>query len=182
MNLSEQVNQAQVKNILAKLKAGKTISRREQQQVEAFEAGKAQPISLRDKAKHFKISHVALLKWGKAGCPVEGSIEEIDAWRAQKTKEPTTSFSEAKLQKTLREIERLDIIVARERGELVSRVEVREAGVAVGALLSAECSAIVNDMPGQIAGQSEVEIRPKLQARIDLLLSNIRKKIDESVQ
>lgn len=180
MKLTEQVTQAQVKNILAKLKSGKTITKSERQQVEAFEAGKEPPISLRDKAKHFKISHVALLKWGKNGCPIEGSIKEIDEWRAAKAKEPTGSVSEAKLRKTLLEVERLEILNAQIRGELMKRVEVRESGVALGALLSAECSALVNDLPGQIAGQSEVEIRPKLQSRIDLMLDNIRRKIGES--
>jgi hypothetical protein len=182
MNLAEQATRAQITNIFAKLKAGKTISKREQQQVEAFETAKELPLSYRDKAKHFRISHVAFLKWGKNGCPIDGTLEEIDKWRIAKGKESVGSVLDAKLRKTLLEVERLEIMNSQIRGELMKKVEVREAGVAIGAILSAECSAMVNDLPGQIAGQDEVEIRPKLQSRIDLLLTNIRTKLNESAE
>jgi len=38
----------------------------------------------------------------------------------------------------------------------------------------------VNDLTGQIAGQSEEELRPKLQSRIDLLLDRVKAKLHES--
>ena len=121
-----------------------------------------------------------MTKLVKQGMPTT-SIEAAKEWYAEFSAKPT-DIGAAKLQKTLKEIERLDLIVARERGELINRAEVRESGVAIGALLSAECSAMVNDLPGQIAGQDEVEIRPKLQSRIDLMLANIRTRLNESAE
>ena len=94
--------------------------------------------------------------------------------------EPFSTLSAAKLRKTMLEVERLEIQNAQARGELINRAEVREAGVQIGAILSAECQALVNDLTGQIAGQSEEELRPKLQGRIDLLLDRVKAKLNES--
>jgi len=94
--------------------------------------------------------------------------------------EPFFTLSAAKLRKTMLEVERLEIQNAQARGELINRAEVREAGVQIGAILSAECQALVNDLTGQIAGQSEEEVRPKLQSRIDLLLDRVKAKLNES--
>jgi hypothetical protein len=180
MNLAEQATRAQITNIFAKLKAGKTISKREQAQVEAYERGQAPPKTTREWASHYGVSHVAIIKWGKAGAPLKGTVEEMDAWRAAKVKETPVGLSDAKLRKTMLEVERLEIQNAQARGELINRAEVREAGVEIGAILSAECQALVNDLTGQIAGQSEEELRPKLQSRIDLLLDRVKAKLHES--
>ena len=180
MNLAEQATRAQIKNIFAKLKAGKTISKREQAQVEAYERGQEPPKTPREWAAHYGVSHVAIIKWGKAGAPLKGTVEEMDAWRAAKVKETPVGLSDAKLRKTMLEVERLEIQNAQARGELINRAEVREAGVQIGAILSAECQALVNDLTGQIAGQSEEEVRPKLQSRIDLLLDRVKAKLNES--
>jgi hypothetical protein len=180
MKLSDQAQHAQVKNIFAKLKAGKTISRREQAQVEAYERGQEPPKTTREWAAHYGVSHVTIIKWGKAGAPLKGTVEEMDAWRAAKVKEPPVGLSDAKLRKTMLEVERLELQNAQARGELINRAEVREAGVQIGAILSAECQALVNDLTGQIAGQSEEEVRPKLQARMDLLQDRLKAKLHES--
>jgi hypothetical protein len=90
---------------------------------------------------------------------------------------PLMTLSEARTEKLRKEVERLNIMIARDRGELVSRAEVREAGIAVGALLSAEIAAMVNDLPGQLAGLDEVGIRAGLLARTDALLVAIKNKL-----
>jgi len=90
---------------------------------------------------------------------------------------PLLTLSEARTEKLRKEVQRLDIMIARDKGELVPRAEVREAGVSIGALLSAEIAAMVNDLPGQLAGLDEVGIRAGLLARTDALLVAIKTKL-----
>ena len=106
--------------------------------------------------------------------------EKAKAWIEARKKQTPVDLPDAKLRKTMLEVERLEIQNAQARGELINRAEVREAGVQIGAILSAECQALVNDLTGQIAGQSEEEVRPKLQCRIDLLLDRVKAKLNES--
>ena len=125
------------------------------------------------------ISQQRVTKLAEIGMPLE-SEEAARAWQeARKTQVPM-DLSSAKLRKTLLEVEKLEIANAEARGELISRAEVREAGVQIGAILSAECQALVNDLTGQIAGQSEEEVRPKLQARMDLMQDRLKAKLHES--
>jgi len=93
------------------------------------------------------------------------------------TTAPLMTLSEARTEKLRKEVERLNIMIARDRGELISRAEVRESGVAIGALLSAEFAAMVNDLPGQLAGLDEVGIRAGLLARTDALLVALKSKL-----
>jgi len=65
------------------------------------------------------------------------------------------------------------------RGELMSRKEVQEQGVAVGAILSSEIMAAVNDLPGQLAGMREQDCRRVLQTRMDALLESSKTRIAE---
>ena len=90
---------------------------------------------------------------------------------------PMLTLSEARTEKLRKEVERLNIMIAKDRGELVSRAEVREAGIAIGALLSAEIAAMVNDLPGQLAGLDEVGIPAGLLNRTDVLLVSIKNKL-----
>ena len=108
--------------------------------------------------------------------PAKVNAQNPDATPAQATA-PMLTLSEARTEKLRREVERLNIMIARDKGELVSRVEVRESGVAIGALLSAEIAAMVNDLPGQLAGLDEVGIRAGLLARTDALLVSIKAKL-----
>lgn len=101
-------------------------------------------------------------------------------WQNARKNSTPVDVAGAKLRKTMLEVERLELQNAQARGELINRTEVREAGVQIGSILSAECQALVNDLTGQIAGQSEEEVRPKLQARMDLLQDRLKAKLHES--
>lgn len=123
------------------------------------------------------------------GKPVSQKIQKPKKLRASRVKvnnagqsteeatAPLMTLSEARTEKLRKEVERLNIMIARDRGELVSRSEVRESGIAIGALLSAEIAAMVNDLPGQLAGLDEVGIRAGLLARTDTLLVSIKNKL-----
>ena len=136
------------------------------------------PVRRAELARALGISHQATTLLVAQGLPTH-SVEAAKEWYAALKSKPT-DLASAKLQKTLREIERMEIVIARERGELIERAQVREAGVAIGAMLSAELNAAVNDLAGQVAGVDEVEARRLLEARADALLESVQKKLNES--
>lgn len=82
-------------------------------------------------------------------------------------------FQETRTLKLRKEIERLSIIIAREKSELVPVVEVKQSGTTLGSKWSAELDALVGDMPGQLAGLPEAAIQTKLRARIELLKASV---------
>lgn len=185
MKLVEQVSKAQVANILAALKAGKRISRAEQAMVAAYEAGTTPDLTLDQVAKRYGISRPGALKWKRA-MEQQGlrfnSFEVIDEWRAKKAAETdgTEDHSSAKLRKTLLEVERLELQVAQIRGDYISRSEVREQGISIGAALSAEIGSMMTDMPGALAGLDEIGVRERLQARLDLMLERTNDRLRET--
>ena len=178
MKLSERVSKAQVKNIFAKLNAGKTISRREEQLVAAYEAGTLPELTLEEVAAHFGVSRPGALRWkrsmAKAGLPWT-TIEGIQKWRDSKEQQATPNdINGVKKQKLEREVRRLDIKIAEDEKRLVPVEQVVEETIRVVAIWCAELDALVNDLPGQLAGLTETEIQPKLRSRLELLKLNAR--------
>jgi hypothetical protein len=176
MNLTEQVSKAQVKNILAKLKAGKTISRHEQSMIAQYEAGSAPELTLEQVAEHYELSRPGVLRWKRAmaklGLPWT-SFEIIDTWRESKAKEATPGdINSVKKQKLEREVKRLDLKIAVDEGRLIERDSVKDTCTRIAAVWCSELDALVGDLPGQLAGLAEADIQPKLRARIELLKRN----------
>lgn len=134
--------------------------------------------------------------WEKQGFDRDWSTDEQEAWRKAYTADriveppllrkklealnpakvtaPILELKEARTQKLAKEIERLGIIIAREKGELVSVNEMRETATRVVSVWCSELDALVGDLPGQLAGLNEADIQPKLRARIELLKANAR--------
>ena len=151
-------------------------------------------------AKHFGVSTSSVQFWEKQGFDRDWSTEEQEAWRKAYTKDrivepplvrkklealnpakvaaPILELKEARTQKLAKEIERLSIIIEREKGELVPVDEVRENATRVVSVWCSELDALVGDLPGQLAGLAESEIQPKLRLRIELLKANARHSIE----
>ena len=151
-------------------------------------------------AKHFSVSTSSVQFWEKQGFDRDWSTEEQEAWRKAYTKdriveppllrkkleafnpakpaEPVLDYKEARTQKLAKEIERLSIIIAREKGELVPVDEMRETATRIVSVWCSELDALVGDLPGQLAGLTEADIQPKLRARIELLKANARHSIE----
>ena len=151
-------------------------------------------------AKHFDVRPSAVQYWEKKGFDRNWSTKQQEAWRAEytadrivepplakpkadaqpsaKPAEPVLDYKEARTQKLAKEIERLSIIIAREKGELVPVVEMRETATRIVSVWCSELDALVGDLPGQLAGLTEADIQPKLRARIELLKANARHSIE----
>jgi hypothetical protein len=155
-------------------------------------------------AERYGVSRGAVQGWEKRGLNREWNWQKIEEWRAihaagrvviPPTKpataepQPTTpaakpsaeavisqaaGFQETRTAKLRKEIERLDLIIKREKGELVLADEMRETATRVVAVWCSELDALVGDLPGQLAGLTEAEIQPKLRSRIELLKANAR--------
>jgi hypothetical protein len=147
-------------------------------------------------AKHFGVSTSSVQFWEKQGFDRDWSTEEQEEWRKAYTKdrivepplvrkklealspatsaEPVLDYKVARTQKLAKEIERLSIIIGREKGELVLAADMRETATRVVSVWCSELDALVGDLPGQLAGLTEAEIQPKLRSRIELLKANAR--------
>lgn len=84
------------------------------------------------------------------------------------------SYNEVRIAKIKKEVERLDLKIRKERGELVLISDMRETAVRIVSIWCSELDALVGDLPGQLAGLSEPEIQPKLRSRIELLKANAK--------
>lgn len=105
-------------------------------------------------------------------------VEEVDPPTAILSDEEAEALT-LKDRKTLKEVELLDLKIQQQKGELVSRSAMREAGQRVGALIVAELAAMANDAPGQLAGADEATIRERLEARHVVLVNRLRTAIGE---
>ena len=85
----------------------------------------------------------------------------------------------ARVEKVQLESELIRSKIARQNGELIPIDQVREDVIAAVAAFTAELYALANDVPGQLVGLSEIGIRDKMLARIDLLVDKVKEKCTE---
>lgn len=185
MSLTEQAKKAQVKNILAALRAGKRITQAQQAMVAAFDAGTLPDLTLEVVAAHFQLSRSGVLRWkramAKAGLPWT-TIAVIQQWRDSKAQQATPSdINGVKKQKLEREVKRLDIKIAEDEGRLISVERVVDETVRVVSTWCAELDAMANDLPGQLAGLGEADILIRLRNRIELVKQNARTAFEHCV-
>jgi hypothetical protein len=187
-DLSHKIREAEFKNIIQKLKDGKTLSAREAKMANEF-------AKEREQKPDGPITQVALAKaWGmtqpnisylcKQGMPLT-SIEAASEWRRDylekqgRGADAPASLNDARLRKILLECERIELANAISRSEYVSIGAVRESGIRIGAIFSAKLAALVNDASGALAGLGEAELRKKLHERTQQILSEIREELEK---
>lgn len=128
-------------------------------------------ITLQEVATKYGVTDASVFAWKKqmvtAGLP--WTWEGIEKFKEIKRQQPAGDMAEMKRQKLQREVERLDIKIQRERGELVLVSEMRETAARIVSVWCSELDALVGDLPGQLAGLSEAEILPKLRSRVEML-------------
>jgi hypothetical protein len=164
-DLQSKIQEAEFKNILQKLKAGKTLTARESKIAAEFAAKRdgKKGMTQAELATAWGMTQPNIHKMVKQGMPMD-SMESATKWRKEfledrgRGKDAPASLNSARLRKTLLECERIEYALAIDRGEYVKNLEVREAGIRFGAILSAKLSALVNDASGALAGLGEVEL------------------------
>jgi hypothetical protein len=185
-NLQGKIREAEFKNILQKLKDGKTLTAREAAIAAEFAAerdGNA-GVTQVELASLWGITQPAIHKMVKMGMPMD-SIESATEWRKKYLAEhgrsggAPTGYNEARTRKALLECDRLDMQLAILRGDYEEKAKVREAGIRIGAIFSAKLAALVNDASGALAGLGEAELRKKLHERTQQILSEIRDELEK---
>lgn len=183
-DLSRKIREAEFKNILQKLKDGKTLSAREAKIASEFaleKDGKPRKLTQQELAATWGISQPAIHKLVKAGMPMD-SIEAATAWRRQRSEERApASYTEARTKKALLECDRLDMQLAILRGDYEEKAKVRESGIRIGAIFTAKLAALVNDCSGSLAGLNEMDLRKKLHDRTQQILREIREELEGAV-
>ena len=128
-------------------------------------------LTLQEVATKYQVTDAAVFAWKKqmvtTGLP--WTWEGIEKFKDIKRQQPAGDMAEMKRQKLQREVERLDIKIQREKGELVLVSEMRETAARIVSVWCSELDALVGDLPGQLAGLSEAEILPKLRSRVEML-------------
>lgn len=127
-------------------------------------------------AKILGISHPAVTKLVAKGMPtqtVERAKEWYEVWRQREG----SDINAVRKEKLQREVERLDLKIKRERGELVAATQVAEEAQQIAAVLCSEGQAMISDLRGQLAGLDEVAIGERLLARWTQLLIRTQKRL-----
>jgi hypothetical protein len=186
-DLQGKIREAEFKNILQKLKDGKTLTAREAAIAAEFAAerdGKG-GVKQIDLAALWGVSQPAIHKMVKLGMPMD-SVEAANEWRknflaghGRKEGSAPAGYTEARTRKALLECDKLDMQLAILRGDYEEKAKVREAGIKIGAIFSAKLAALVNDASGALAGLGEAELRKKLHERTQQILSEIRDELEK---
>jgi phage terminase Nu1 subunit (DNA packaging protein) len=181
-DLSRKIREAEVKNIIAKLKAGKTLTARESKIASEFadEKDGRKKITQEELAALWGMSQPNIHKLVKQGMPMD-SVESATAWRKQflEDRAPPASYQEARTKKALLECEKLEMQLAVLKGDYEPKAQVREDGIRIGAIFTAKLAALVNDASGALAGLDEVTLRKKLHERTQQILSEIKDEISK---
>ena len=97
------------------------------------------------------------------------------------TAEEPLTLDGARLAKIRLETERIQLGLDRDRGEVVSKRALREAGVRIGAALAAAVAALDNDLPGLLAGKSEQDIRLAVTPRLARMQEQFNQALGEVI-
>jgi hypothetical protein len=184
-DLQGKIREAEFKNILQKLKDGKTLTARESKIAAEFAAKRdGKGLTQAELAAAWGMTQPNIHKMVKQGMPMT-SIEAATEWRKDylerqgKGDQAPASLNEARLRKILLECERIELTNAISKSEYVAIGSVRETGIRIGAIFSAKLAALVNDASGALAGLDEATLRKKLHERTQQILAEIKQEIEK---
>ena len=184
-DLQGKIREAEFKNILQKLKDGKTLTARESKIAAEFAAKRdGKGLTQAELAAAWGMTQPNIHKMVKQGMPMT-SIEAATEWRKNwlethgRGDTAPENIQQAKLRKTLLECEKIEFALSVDRGEYIKNSIVREAGIRIGAIFSAKLAALVNDASGALAGLDESTLRKKLHERTQSILAEIRNELEK---
>jgi hypothetical protein len=184
-DLQGKIREAEFKNILQKLKDGKTLTARESKIAAEFAAKRdGKGLTQAELAAAWGMTQPNIHKMVRQGMPMT-SIEAATEWRKNwlethgRGDTAPENIQQAKLRKTLLECEKIEFALSVDRGEYIKNSIVREAGIRIGAIFSAKLAALVNDASGSLAGLDEASLRKKLHERTQAILAEIRNELEK---
>lgn len=102
----------------------------------------------------------------------------VNQWSGNDNNDPNAPETNVRRLKTVKEIRVLDLKIQRETGEMISRDEIREAGMRIGAALKSELDLLISDA-GTLEGLDAATLTERLRARLNLLLERTNQRLTE---
>ena len=112
------------------------------------------------------------------------SVEAAKAWKVARASgadliaQGPPNIAAARLEKIRAETERIKFRLLVDRSQFLPVDQIREEATTIGSVLVAELSALANDLPGHLAGLTEIQIRDRLLVRLDTLIEKIRGQLE----
>jgi phage terminase Nu1 subunit (DNA packaging protein) len=131
--------------------------------------GKITQAAMAEKAK---VSVRTLQKWEKEGLDItDEAAVMLRADLAQGRKDSREDAGEAKLRKLIAEADRVELQVAKERGDLIAISEIDEVLMRLGAVVRAAIMRLEADLPPMLEGLSSAKMQKLIRSKVDEVLT-----------
>ena len=163
----EKINQANLANILKKVKAGKVLTSAERKLIDGSSAIASDLVPQKKICEIFNITRKSIAQWrreGKEGVPVkENGQENLTKWREFFASNPDAGFFDGKpradresllCQKLEVEIECKKIELKKLEDTCIDMIDVQNAFYKLGAVMRAAIMRMQADLPPMMEGQS----------------------------
>lgn len=169
---AEKLRKMQLKNIIEKVKAGKTLTASEKKTLDAAseDATEKQLVTQTELVKLFGITRKTFAKWRRDGKDVPAKVhdkEDLNAWRAWFAANPDAGYgnNKARIDKESLQCELLQIKIEQEkiklqidRGEVFDAQKVRDRDYMISLLVREALLKLRNEMPPLCEGRTATEL------------------------
>jgi hypothetical protein len=163
----DKINQANLANILKKVKAGKVLTEAERKLIEGSSVTQSELVPQKKIIEIFNITRKSIAQWrreGKEGVPIkENGMENLAKWREFFASNPDAGFFDGKprldresllCEKLTVEIECKKIELKKLDDTCIDMIDVQNAFYKLGAVMRAGIMRMQADLPPALEGQS----------------------------
>lgn len=163
----DKINQANLANILKKVKAGKVLTEAERKLIEGSSVTQSELVPQKKIIEIFNITRKSIAQWrreGKEGVPIkENGMENLAKWREFFASNPDAGFFDGKprldresllCEKLTVEIECKKIELKKLDDTCIDMIDVQNAFYKLGAVMRAGIMRLQADLPPALEGQS----------------------------
>jgi len=192
-DIAEKLRSANMANIVAKIKNGKTLTAAESKLVDAASAstGEKQSVTTSRLAEIFGINRKTISQWRKEnrpGIPAKiGTDEDLNAWRAWFADNPSAGHFDGKPRADRETLlcEKLTVEIAIKRieleesiGAVVNAGEVEEHMAAIGSVIKAMLKKMENDLPPILEGLPASGIKKEIARHHEKIFQSFAEEIE----
>jgi hypothetical protein len=182
----DKINQANLANILKKVKAGKVLTEAERKLIEGLSVTRSELVPQKKITEIFNITRKSIAQWrreGKEGVPIkDNGMENLAKWREFFASNPDAGFFDGKprldresllCEKLIVEIECKKIELKKLDDTCVDMIDVQNAFYKLGALVRAGIMRMQADLPPALEGQSPSRMAKIIGESAERLLSEL---------
>ena len=182
----DKINQANLANILKKVKAGKVLTSAERKLIDGSSEAPSELVPQKKIIEIFNITRKSIAQWrreGKEGVPEkENGQENLAKWREFFASNPDAGFFDGKprldresllCQKLTVEIECKKIELKKLEDTCIDMIDVQNAFYKLGAVMRAGIMRLQADLPPVLEGRSPAEMAKRIGEAADKLLTEL---------